>query len=180
MESLQLVVNHPWFGLADTDSTVLCLSQHGLGSHQEPGTVRPIFSKISQKAYLHFIMCHIPVVPRGNGFSQETIFFRSNRQETIHDAWCYNIFLQRSTRPDRQGGLKWMRRGSALDIGARFLDIEKRVLEISLVLAKDVQDWDSFQPRLHLRVLWDMDVRAYNPSGYLTSATCIALCPVKQ
>ena len=42
------------------------------------------------------------------------------------------------------------------------------MLEISLVLAKDVQGWtNSFQPRLHLRVLWDMDVRTYNPSGYL-------------
>ena len=47
-----------------------------------------------------------------------------------------------------------------MSIGARFLDIEKPVLEISLVLAEDVQGWDSFQSRLHLRVLWE-HVRTY-------------------
>ena len=52
------------------------------------------------------------------------------------------------------------------------------MLDMSLVLAKDVQGFDSFQPRLHLKVLTsrgDMSTRTYNPSGHFTSATCIAL-----
>ena len=109
IESLQLVVNHPWFGSpsltlsvkADRDSicsTVCHNSDHivrGNGNSLKtlsalPRPVRPIFSKISD---LHFIMCHISSVPRGNGFSQS--LFRFNKQ---NDALCYNIFLQ----PDKE------------------------------------------------------------------------------
>ena len=53
----------------------------------------------------------------------------------------------------RQGSLKMdFVTLEQMPTGARFLDIEKRVLEISLVLAEDVQGRDSFTPRLHLRV----------------------------
>ena len=91
---------------ADLDlicSTVCHKSDHiirGTGSSLKtlptlPRPVRPIFSKIGDKLkYLHFIMCHISVVPKGNDFSQESLF-RSNKQD---DAWCYNIFLQ----PDKK------------------------------------------------------------------------------
>ena len=55
-----------------------------------PRLVRPIFSKISD---LHFIMCHISSVPRGNGFSQDSLF-RCNKQ----DALCYKIFFNETRR----------------------------------------------------------------------------------
>ena len=107
MESLQLVVNHSWFGFICKSrrrfyctvsvTTRITLRRTG-GSLKTlstlPRPVMPTFNKISDKLISIFIMCHISVVPRDNGFSQETVFFRSNRHETIRNAWCYNISLQ--------------------------------------------------------------------------------------
>ena len=92
MESLRIIPGLVFSAKADLDSTVLCLSKLGLGlDHIRP---RPIFSKISDKLTSISSRVIFQLLQEAIVFSQETIFFRSNRQETIHDAWCYNIFLR--------------------------------------------------------------------------------------
>ena len=106
-------------------------------------------------------MCQIPVVPRGNDFSLKKNLFSDPTGKKRYMMPDATIFSFNDSQIDRAVWNGWDSALEQMSIGARFLDTEERVLEISLVLAKDVQGWDSFQPRLHFRVLWDMDVRTY-------------------
>ena len=120
-------------------------------------------------------MCHISVVQRskGNVFSQETVFYI---QHAGNDTCC-NIFFKRS-----KGCLVTdVHRGEIL--GQKVLAVHacnqprsgKRCTGLRHISA-------SFASQGALR-----HVRTYNPSGYLTSATCIAAlssnnrdkCPAK-
>ena len=129
--------------------------------------VRPFFSGISLSAfeYVPYFSCSKKVALWKQSFM-------SNMQETIHDAWCCNIFFQPSK-------------------GCLVTDVHRGKILIQKVLAMHACN----QPRsgkrcTGLRLILtscayrgaltrSFDISAYNPSGYLTSATCIAH-PVKQ
>ena len=107
MESLQLKVNHCWFGfMCKSSPRFYCtvsvtarprITLRGTGTSLEtlstlPRPVRPIFSKISDKLISFHHVSYSS--SKSQWFLSRNSLFRSNRQETIHNAWCYNIFLQ--------------------------------------------------------------------------------------
>ena len=166
MESLQLVVNHPWFGfICKSSARFYCtvsvttrprITLRGTGSSLEtlstlPRPVRPVFSKISDKlisissCIIFQLLQEAMVSLKKKSFSDPT----GKKRYMMPGA---TIFSFNQTRPFELNFARSLGLGTDVHRGEILGYRCARVLEISLVPAKDVHGCDSFQTRLHLRV----------------------------
>ena len=186
MESLQLVVNHPWFGfICKSRPRFYCtvsvtsrpwITLRGTRSSLEtlstlPRPVRPIFSKISDKL-ISISSCVIfqsfqeaMVTLEKQSFSDPT----GKKRYTMPGATTFSFNQTRQFEMDFIRSLSTLEQ---MSIGARFLDIDVRGCLNQHRSGKRCTGLSSCQPRLHLKVRWDTVSRISHP---VINATCIAL-----